>query len=74
MAVRRFLKYLPCQGAGAILSKADLAAHCRARLANYKIPKFFEFRTDLPKTIIGKVLRRALRDEEKKKSDDEQAS
>lgn len=60
--------------AGAILSKADLAAHCRARLANYKIPKFFEFRTDLPKTIIGKVLRRALRDEEKKKSDDGQAS
>ncbi len=52
--------------AGAILSKSDLAAHCRARLANYKIPKFFEFRTDLPKTIIGKVLRRALRDEEKK--------
>ena len=60
--------------AGAILSKADLAAHCRARLANYKIPKFFEFRTDLPKTIIGKVLRRALRDEEKKKSDDGQSS
>lgn len=52
--------------AGAILSKSELAAHCRARLANYKIPKFFEFRTDLPKTIIGKVLRRALRDEEKK--------
>ncbi len=53
--------------AGAIPSKADLTAHCRARLANYKIPKFFEFRTDLPKTIIGKVLRRSLRDEEKRK-------
>lgn len=51
--------------AGTILSKADLAAHCRARLASYKIPRFFEFRTALPKTVIGKVLRRTLRDEEK---------
>ncbi len=60
--------------AGAILSKSDLAAHCRARLANYKIPKFFEFRTDLPKTIIGKVLRRTLREEEKTKVETETSS
>ena len=49
---------------GETLTTAELTAHCRARLANYKVPKFFEFREELPKTIVGKVLRRALREEE----------
>jgi long-chain acyl-CoA synthetase len=42
----------------------DIRSYCRERLAAYKVPKHVEFRTSLPKTMIGKVLRRALRDEE----------
>jgi long-chain acyl-CoA synthetase len=34
---------------------------CRAELAGYKVPKFVEFRDDLPKSVIGKVLRKDLR-------------
>jgi long-chain acyl-CoA synthetase len=41
----------------------DLTAFCRERLASYKIPRVIEFREALPKTTIGKVLRRQLRDE-----------
>lgn len=37
-------------------------AYCRQYLTAYKVPKFIEFRTDLPKSTMGKVLRRALRD------------
>jgi long-chain acyl-CoA synthetase len=43
--------------------EAVLRAYCRERLAPYKVPSSIEFRTELPKTLIGKVLRRALRDE-----------
>jgi long-chain acyl-CoA synthetase len=47
------------------LSEADLIEHCRKHLTAYKVPRQVEFRTEpLPKTPIGKVLRRALRDEE----------
>ena len=35
---------------------------CRDRMAGYKRPRYIEFRTDLPKSPIGKVLRRELRD------------
>lgn len=38
----------------------DLREYCRERLAPYKIPAAFEFRADLPKTMVGKVLRRVL--------------
>ena len=38
--------------------------YCRENLTNYKRPKLIEFREDLPKTNVGKILRRALRDEE----------
>ena len=47
---------------GAHATEADLRAHCRERLAPYKVPASIEFRADLPKTMVGKVLRRALRD------------
>ena len=40
----------------------DLRAFCKERLAPYKVPAKIEFRADLPKTMVGKVLRRALRD------------
>jgi long-chain acyl-CoA synthetase len=36
---------------------------CRAELTGYKRPKFIEFRDSLPKTNVGKILRRELRDE-----------
>jgi len=45
------------------LTEADLIAHCREHLTGYKVPKRVEFRSEpLPKTNIGKILRRALRD------------
>ncbi len=48
--------------AGHQASEHDLRQHCRATLAPYKVPASIEFRTELPKTMVGKVLRRALRD------------
>jgi long-chain acyl-CoA synthetase len=39
-----------------------LRAFCREKLAPYKVPSSIEFRSELPKTMVGKVLRRALRD------------
>lgn len=45
------------------LTKETLLNYCRAELAGYKMPKHIEFRTELPKTPVGKILRRALRDE-----------
>jgi long-chain acyl-CoA synthetase len=43
----------------------DIIKFCHQQLTNYKIPKQIEFRTDLPKTNVGKILRRQLRDEKK---------
>jgi long-chain acyl-CoA synthetase len=45
---------------------AELLEHCRERLAKFKVPKQIEFRTELPKTLVGKVLRRVLLEEELK--------
>ena len=44
------------------LTAAQLVAHCREHLTGYKVPSHVEFRTDLPKTNVGKILRRELRD------------
>ena len=44
------------------LTEEDLRAHCAENLTNYKRPKFIEFRTDLPKSNVGKILRKNLRD------------
>ena len=44
------------------LSEASLIAHCRQSLSAYKVPHFIEFRDALPKTSVGKVLRRSLRE------------
>jgi long-chain acyl-CoA synthetase len=41
----------------------EIRAHCRERLAAYKVPRYVEFRDALPKSTVGKVLRRMLRDE-----------
>ena len=53
---------------GEELTKADIVAWCRQKLAGYKVPRLVEFRKELPKTIVGKVLRRALREEEENKA------
>ena len=47
------------------LTEADVLEHCKKELTGYKRPKYVEFRSDLPKTNVGKILRRALRDEKK---------
>ncbi|MBU3724154.1 MAG: long-chain-fatty-acid--CoA ligase [Burkholderiaceae bacterium] len=44
------------------LTKEALIDHCKQYLTNYKVPKQIEFRPELPKTNVGKILRRALRD------------
>ena len=43
------------------LSAEQIVAHCRKHLTGYKVPRHVEFRDELPKTNVGKVLRRALR-------------
>ncbi|HLZ22512.1 MAG TPA: long-chain fatty acid--CoA ligase [Ktedonobacterales bacterium] len=48
---------------GETLTEEELLEYCKQHLAPYKVPKQFEFRTELPKTLVGKVLRRTLRDE-----------
>jgi long-chain acyl-CoA synthetase len=45
------------------LTAEELIAHCRRQLTGYKVPKHVYFRDELPKTNVGKILRRALRDE-----------
>ncbi|WP_445990082.1 long-chain-fatty-acid--CoA ligase [Chromobacterium haemolyticum] len=45
------------------LTEKDIIQHCRDNLTGYKVPKLVEFRDELPKTNVGKILRRALRDE-----------
>ncbi len=45
---------------GEELSVAELKAYCKERLAPYKVPTHFEFRNELPKTTVGKILRREL--------------
>jgi long-chain acyl-CoA synthetase len=43
------------------LSEDDVARYCRQNLTGYKVPKYIEFRDDLPKSNVGKILRRELR-------------
>ncbi|HWR71757.1 MAG TPA: long-chain fatty acid--CoA ligase, partial [Nitrospirota bacterium] len=45
----------------------EIIGFCREQLSKFKVPKTVEFRSQLPKTLVGKVLRRVLRDEEMKK-------
>jgi len=43
------------------VTEDELVAHCREHLTSYKVPKLVEFKDDLPKTNVGKILRRELR-------------
>jgi len=47
------------------LTESDVMEFCKEQLTGYKRPKYIEFRAELPKTNVGKILRRALRDEKK---------
>jgi long-chain acyl-CoA synthetase len=53
---------------GETASEEEMLEFCRERLAKYKVPKYVEFRKELPKTMVGKILRRELMEEEKKRS------
>ncbi|WP_066454668.1 AMP-binding protein [Castellaniella caeni] len=46
------------------LTEAEVIAHCRKLLTGYKVPKFVEFRDDLPRSNVGKILRRELKNQE----------
>lgn len=51
---------------GQSISEEELDQYCRKYLAAYKVPHLYEFRQELPKTTVGKILRRTLLDEERK--------
>ncbi len=53
------------RGVGAV----ELIRYCRERLASYKVPSYIEFRDMLPKSKVGKLLRREIRDEERRKQE-----
>ncbi|UFJ43264.1 long-chain fatty acid--CoA ligase [Brevibacillus humidisoli] len=48
---------------GSTLTEEEVITYCRQQMASYKVPRSVEFRTSLPKTAVGKILRRTLRDE-----------
>jgi long-chain acyl-CoA synthetase len=50
------------------LTAEALLAHCRTQLTGYKCPRDVEFRAELPKSNVGKILRRELRDEARRKA------
>jgi len=52
---------------GESASEEEIVSFCRDKLAAYKVPKSVEFRDELPKSAIGKVLRKILREEEEEK-------
>ena len=50
------------RAANATLTEDDVVAHCRKELTGYKVPKIVRFVDALPKSTVGKILRRELRD------------
>ncbi|MBD8032234.1 long-chain-fatty-acid--CoA ligase [Solibacillus merdavium] len=58
---------------GKSVTDKELNEFCRKNLAAYKVPRFYEFRAELPKTAVGKILRRTLIDEEKQKMPQQEA-
>jgi len=55
---------------GETLTKEEVTSYCREKLAAYKVPKEIEFIDELPKSAIGKILRRELRETDKKKREE----
>lgn len=62
-SVKAFIQLAP----GVTATEAEILDFCKERLAGYKRPRSIEFRDQLPTSVVGKVLRRVLRDEERKK-------
>ncbi|MDP5276695.1 long-chain-fatty-acid--CoA ligase [Chengkuizengella axinellae] len=52
---------------GFTISEEALDQYCRSKLAAYKVPRIYEFRDELPKSMVGKILRRKLKEEEDEK-------
>lgn len=50
------------------VGEKEIMDFCKSKLATFKVPRVIEFRDTLPKSLIGKVLRRVLREEEAKKA------
>ncbi|MFC4075684.1 long-chain-fatty-acid--CoA ligase [Salinithrix halophila] len=67
--VKAFLVVKP----GYQLTEEEMNRYCREKLASYKVPRIYEFRDELPKTTVGKVLRRVLAEEEGKKANSKEA-
>jgi long-chain acyl-CoA synthetase len=59
---------------GETATEQEILDYCHARMARYKVPKFVEFRRELPRSLVGKVLRRQLLDEEQARQASRQAS
>jgi long-chain acyl-CoA synthetase len=53
---------------GSTVTEEELVSYCKENLAPYKVPKVLEFRDELPKSAVGKLLRRVLADEEREKA------
>ena len=53
---------------GSALTEPDVVEHCRTDLSAYKVPRLVEFRDELPRTVVGKVLRRLLVEQEREKA------
>jgi len=65
-AVKVFVVLKP----GEHLAAEEVIDYCKSKLAKYKVPKYVEFRSELPRTFVGKVLRRVLAEEERKKREE----
>jgi long-chain acyl-CoA synthetase len=59
---------------GESATEQEMIEYCHARMARYKVPKFVEFRRELPKSMVGKVLRRQLLQEELARQTESRAS
>jgi long-chain acyl-CoA synthetase len=56
------------------MTEKEVIDYCAENLTKYKVPKIVEFRDELPKTMVGKILRRTLVEEELAKQKKEQSS
>lgn len=59
---------------GQTVTEEEMIEYCRQNLAAYKAPKIVEFRKELPKTAVGKILRRTIKEQEMKKHEQQQQS